>query len=348
MKMSCKTLALLGLLAFPACEEESSAGPGELRQVHANLKKFSAPVECSEYRELAGDPAVLKDGDVYRIFATSLDKAIKGGGISQATSPDGLNWTLASAGDEATGKALVLRGRNNTWEHQLETAFALKQHGTYFLYYCGYPTIGWPTNPGQIGVATSTDAVTFKRPFTDPILKPTPRGYDANGLYSPAVIFDNDQFVMVYAGHCYPNDKTPPHVTPGIYILGATSKDGLNWTKRPEPVLAPSDKLESMINGVAEPALVKADNQYYLFFTANLGDDETRHIAIARSNSPFGPWQIRKDPVLTSSPDTFDKKGVMAPSVLIENGTLRMWYLTSNDDKHMTGYAEIPWPLDGW
>jgi hypothetical protein len=303
-------------------------------------------VECSEYRDLAGDPAVLKDGNVYRIFTTGLDKVIQGGGISEATSPDGYHWTLAPAGDAATGRGLVLRGRRNTWEHQLETAYAIKHGRTYFLYYCGYPSVGWPTNPGQIGVSTSTDGVHFKRHSTLPILKPAARGYDANGLYSPSVIHDGTRFLMVYAGHCYPNDATPPRVTPGIYILGATSPDGLHWLKCEAPVLGPSSQLPSMVNGVGEPALLQADDhQFYLFFTANLGDDEIRHIAVARSVSPFGPWQIRGEPVLVATPGTFDAKGVLAPSVLLEGGLLRLWYLTSDGDAHRTGYTEIPWPL---
>jgi len=48
-------------------------------------------VECSEYRDLAGDPAILKDGNVYRIFTTGLDKVIEGGLLRL--------WYLTSDGD---------------------------------------------------------------------------------------------------------------------------------------------------------------------------------------------------------------------------------------------------------
>ena len=104
-----------------------------------------------------------------------------------------------------------------------------------------------------------------------------------------------------------------------------------------------------MVNGVAEPEIVKGpDGNYYLFFTANLGDDETRLIAVAKGKSPLGPWNVRKMPVLTASPDLYDRKGVLAPSVILEAKRLRMWYLTSDGDKHMTGYAELPWPITDW
>jgi len=329
-----------GMVTFP---------PGTLESVSPYLKKLDHPVQCSEFTQLAGDPSVMRDDQKYTIFYTGLDKDAMGGGVGMATSADGTTWTVAASGDEKTGRGLVLRGRPDTWEHQLETASAIKRNDTYFLYYCGYPKVGWPTNPGQIGLATSKDGINFKRVGNDPVLKITPRGYDTSGLYSPSVIHDGTQFVMVYAGHCYPNEKSPPTVSPGIYLLGATSNDGVKWTKRPEPVLAPAPNPKWLVNGVAEPEIVKArDGRYYLFYTANLGDDETRLIAVAKSKTPFGPWDLRKTPLLTASPHLYDKKGVLAPTVLIEGDKLRMWYLTSDQDKHMTGYAEMPWPIADW
>lgn len=311
------------------------------QDIDANTKKWTTPVECSEYWQLAGDPSILKDGSTYRIFCTGLDKAIMGGGMCEATSTDGFTWTLAPKGNTTTGLGLVLRGRSNTWEHQLETANAIKQGSTYFLYYSAYPQVGWPTNPGQLGVATSTDGINFARIGTTPILAPTRNGYDTNGLYSPSVIYDNNQFVMVYAGHCYASYK----VVPGIRVMGATSTNGKTWTKRSQPVLSPSSQRPWMVNGVAEPCMIKDGSTYYLFFTGGLGDNESRVIGLGRSASPWGPWDIRPDPVLTGTPGHFDASGVLAPSVLIENGKVKMWYLVNDGDTHMTAYAEILWPI---
>jgi hypothetical protein len=346
------------VLVCVGCDTQMRDEPGVLIPLSNTIKKLSAPVQCSEYTALAGDPCVMRDGGVYRIFYTGLDKAIFGGGIGSATSSNGLDWILVEGPSPKAGKGLVLRGVNDTWQHQLETAMAVKHDGQFFLYYSGYPKVGWPENPGKIGVAVSRDGVRFERPSPGPALDTSPDGYDANGLYSPSVIHDGTRFIMVYAGHCYPGEygghsnkwrRAASTAEPGIYVLGATSLDGLHWTKCDKPVLSPSTSLPWLVNGVAEPDLIKApDGQYYLFFTGNLGDDEARLIGVARGATPLGPWHVRPEPLLAGTPGLFDGKGILAPSVRIEGDTLRVWYLTSDGDRHMTGYAEIPWPLEGW
>ncbi len=334
---------LLILAAHPAFASKAS-----LVQVNKkeNVYKLNQSVKCGEYMDLSGDADVIRDGNTYRMFCTGLDMDIMGGGISQSISNDGMAWKIVTAEKEGPGKYLVLRGRKDTWEQQLETAEITKLNNNYFLYYSGYPAVGWPTNPGQIGVATSKDGIHFMRPSDKPVLAPGADWYDSNGLYSPATLKEGNTLIMVYAGHNYkPNAVSPG----GIYVLGATSSDGISWKKSEKPVLSPSENFSFTKNGVAEPDLIKGgDGYYYLFFTGNLGDDEKRLIGVARSKSPFGPYQIRKEPVLTGTKGLYDETGVLAPSTIIENGKLRMWYLTSDGDKHRTGYAEMPWPLKGW
>lgn len=341
---------ILLVLAVADCQFGSNSAvkpelPAVMTSVDSGIVKLSGPVQCGEYKELAGDPSVLRESTQYRMFCTGLDKTINGGGIAQATSTDGTNWATVPTGDAETGKGLVLRGRRDKWDYQLETAYAIQYRDKYYLYYCGYPKEGWPKNPGQIGLATSTDGLSFTRPIDQPVLQPSPTGYDANGLYSPAVFHDGTGLGMIYAGHVYEATS----VTPGIYLLGATSTDGVSWQKRALPVLSPSSEFSFTQHGVAEPALIIGpDGKYYLLFTGALGDDEARVIAIARADSPFGPYQIRKDPLIKPTPNFFDEKGVLAPTAVLEGGKLRVWYLTSDGDKHMTGYAEVPWPIDGW
>jgi hypothetical protein len=339
------------LLTTAACSPVVPAGsdpvvPATLVAVpHSDMKKLSGPVRCGEFLELSGDPSVLRDGNQFRMFCTGLDKKIRGGGIAQATSPDGMNWATVTKGDVSTGLGLVLRGQKDRWDHQLETANAIKVDDGYLLYYSGYPKVGWPKNPGQIGVAKSVDGLNFSRISDKPILAPTPKWYDSNGLYSPVVFRIGDEFGMVYAGHNYSTTAVPA----GIYLLGATSIDGVNWIKRAAPILSPSDDYWFTKHGVAEADLLRTpDGKYYLLFTGALGDDEKRIIAVARADSPFGPFQIRRAPLLEGTPGMFDEKGVLAPTAILEDDVLKLWYLTSDGDRHMTGYAEISWPLTGW
>lgn len=63
----------------------------------------------------------------------------------------------------------------------------------------------------------------------NPILTPTPGGWDSDHTIAPRVIFDGMIFRMWYAGS----------QAEATGIGYANSTDGLTWTKRPSPVLLP-------------------------------------------------------------------------------------------------------------
>jgi hypothetical protein len=114
--------------------------------------------------------------------------------------------------------------------------------------------------------------------------------------------------------------------------------------------------------GVAEPAILEGlDGDWYLFFTGGLGDTEPRVTGIARSPSPFGPWDVAPDPILAPGGPGFEACGTFAPSVLMDGDRVRMWYLAIDDcagacpscdfatcgcsTTFSIGYAEAVWPL---
>lgn len=233
-----------------------------------------------------------------------------------------------------------MRGIEGSWQENLEASFAIKIDGTYLLYFSGYETEGDPAlgYPAQLTVASSTDGIHFERVTDEPILSPTPGWYDNDAVYSPAVTVVGDQLAMVYAGHCYtdcPNGY-------GVTLLGATSSDGIAWTKLDQPVLnSPALALDWTKDGVAEPALAYGDDgQWQLYFTSL--DGEQREIGLATGPTPFGPWMVLDKPVLSPTAGAFDAEGALAPFVLLENGLVRMWYLapSGREEDFVIGYAE--------
>lgn len=86
----------------------------------------------------------------------------------------------------------------------------------------------------NIGLATSTDGITWTRSQNNPVLKLGPPGsWDCCSVNEPSVIRDGSGYKMWYTGGHYTGGTA-------IRAIGlATSTDGVNWTKYPgNPVLS--------------------------------------------------------------------------------------------------------------
>lgn len=90
---------------------------------------------------------------------------------------------------------------------------------TYYLYYEATPDFG-ETGTMQIGLATSTDGLTFIRNAANPILTPT---VDEIHVENPSVVEVGGTWYMYYSY------RTEVLTLPGIRV--ATSSDGISWTK---------------------------------------------------------------------------------------------------------------------
>lgn len=299
------------------------------------------PIYSGPY-SLVGDPSVIKDGALYRMAYTCYDPKRKGPAMCQATSPDGLDWTDVKVPGPIPG--LMVQARPGKWDDAHETPYLYKHGDTYFLYFVGYRDKGGfaKSFPAFLGLATSKDGVNFERQ-DEPVLKPTPGGYDNEAVFSPSIVEYQGELVMIYTGHCWtncPNGK-------GVFLLAATSKDGRQWVKRPKPILDKAQLPSQVKDGAAESEIVRGpDGQYYLFMSWLYGDS-VHEIGVARSATPFGPWEINAQPIVKRPEGRgFDDVGPIAPSVLIEGGKVRMWFHGFSKRKSIEiGYAEAPWPL---
>jgi beta-xylosidase len=146
---------------------------------------------------------------------------------------------------------------------------------------------------------------------------------------------------MLYTAYCFDGCKREK----GVYLLAATSTNGRDWVKREKPVISKID-VKMAKDGAAEAELVKAPDGFYYLFMSLLHGDAGHDIGVARSRSPFGPWEFAPDAIVKRSPGQFDDIGPIAPSVLIENDTVRLWYHGFSKRKTIQiGYAEARWPL---
>ena len=316
---------------------------------------------------IASDPCVAKEGDRFRMVYTCFTSA-DSGGLCSATSEDGRTWTrVPSIVDGVEG--VIADSRRGQWDENIETCALLRgADGSFELFYAGYPNLNLlgTRTPAALGRMTSTDGVTFTRtPDDGPILAPIPGDYDGDDLFSAVAVIDGDVTRFVYAAWCVPgyNDGRDCIHAPAIQIGGATRDANGTFTREEAPVLQPRADVASMQWGVAEPELVQGPNgAWYLFFTGGLGDDEQRVVGVARSDSPFGPWEIAPEPILAPGEEPYEACGNLAPSVIIDGYIVRIWYITLDDcggacpscnlaacdcqqQSFTTGYAEAPWPL---
>jgi len=99
-------------------------------------------------------------------------------------------------------------GDSGTWDHLLYGGFAgtsIKKEGVYYLYYQGaydydekYGTVRYRS----IGLATSSDGITFEKYIRNPILEWSPKGFLEEGAVSNAVILDSAKnFLMFYGAN---------------------------------------------------------------------------------------------------------------------------------------------------
>ena len=97
----------------------------------------------------------------------------------------------------------------------------------------------------------------WHRISNDPIVSPRGDGWEAAGTFNPAVIRRGGHFVMLYRAQD----------TAGTSRLGyAESTDGIHFTRRNQPVLAPEAPYE-LNGGVEDPRLVEFGSTYYLTYT---------------------------------------------------------------------------------
>ncbi len=331
-----KLLFFLIAIANCSCDNElkESDDPGTIQFV-----KRQMPVWQGQWT--AADPSVIRDGDTLRMYYSSYvlepnEKLI----ISGAKSVDGINWLPAK---KASGESIVLDANPGKWDNHLEAVSVIQDSDGLSMYYCGYELEaevgGTIVAKGQIGLARSTDKVNFTRSSNAPRLSlGLTNQKDANALFSPTVIKEGDLYYMLYVGYCI--EECNPAF---IGVLGATSSDGVSWQKRQEPVIAGVDFDFSWAEVIKEPTIVKGpDNLYYLFIS---GDES---IGVARSSNIFGPYEVYPQPIIKKE-YSWESTSVIAPSVLIENGKAKMWYMgvvaSGTGADFAIGYAEADFPF---
>jgi len=172
------------------------------------------------------------------------------------------------------------------------------------------------------------ERATWRRAAPMPVIVPEGDGWQSAGTFNPAVIIRDGKIVMLYRAQ----DQQ------GTSRLGyAESDDGIHFTRRPDPVLWPSEDYEKN-GGVEDPRLVQFGDTYYLTYTGYNKKDAQLCLATSKDLIHWdrkgvilpaykGRWNVR-----------WTKSGAIVPERI--NGKYWMYFLgTTPDNKDQMGLA---------
>lgn len=179
-------------------------------------------------------------------------------------------------------------------------------------------------------------ALTFGLPFgewqranrANPVMGPQGDGFESAGVFNPAVVRAGGKFVMLYRAQ----DGR------GTSRLGyATSADGVNFTRRPAPVLEPEADYERD-GGVEDPRLVRVFDTFYLTYTGYNKKDAQLCLAVSKD---LVRWE-RKGVIMPAYKGRWNVGWTKSGAILAEKvrGKYWMYYMAdSSRDVHETGVA---------
>jgi len=250
-------------------------------------------------------PVVVFDGTTYHMwFAGVVGYTINK--IGHATSPDGVEWTMDPSNPVMSPGAAGEFDSVEVWSGPVVF------DGTQFhMWY-----VGWNGSKERIGYATSPDGTSWTKYAGNPVLDVgSPGSWDSFVVRAGAVISDGASFKMWFTGWTTSTDGK----------LGyADSPDGINWTKRPDPVLEPGgpsgDPWDTPM--VYHPEVEFDGSIYHMWYSG--GDWSTSYLGYAFSTDGVLWTKYDGNPVITTSGESIE-----CTTVISDGST---WMLYGNFD----------------
>jgi len=138
-------------------------------------------------------PDVLWDGEngQWRMFYSG-GAQYEPNAVGHATSKDGLHWF------KDTENPVFQPDPRYEWEKQRVAGIqVIQQDGWFYAFYIGYRDI----DHAQIGLARSRDGIhQWERCPSNPIIRATGSGFDADACYKPYAVFFGDKWMLWYNG----------------------------------------------------------------------------------------------------------------------------------------------------
>lgn len=247
------------------------------------------------------DISVLKEGDTYRMWFSWRPRK----SIALVESHDGIAWS----------KPVIVLGPNDKtdWEDDINRPVVIKQAGLYRMWYTGQAR-----GKSRIGYATSKDGKSWKRESDKPVLS-ADKPWEKVAVMCPHVLFDDQAglYRMWYSG----GEQYEPDA-----IGHATSKDGLTWVKRDEPVFKPDPARDWEKDRVTACQVIRQGDGYVMFYIG-FRDKDHAQIGVARSKDGITGWRRHPaNPIIQPGEGNWDQDAVYKPYAIFDGRKWLLWY----------------------
>jgi len=251
---------------------------------------------------------IVKDGIFYMTYA-GWDGTVNRIGL--AKSRDLIHW-------ERIGLILDI-GDEKDWDSgSVSGPYIYQENEFYYLFYVGFPKLGYENGPGAIGFATSTDLLHWEKSAYNPVLKNIPgKDWELGGLYKPCVIKVENKYLIFY--NAKDSEKGFWHERIGMAI----SRDLISWEKyENNPILdnGPDSSWDNRF--VGDPHIVRIDNLWHMFYYGFDGERAQEGVAIS---SDLINWKKSEfNPIIKTGKDgDIDEKYTHKPCVI---NFEKIWY----------------------
>jgi len=350
---ACVSLRRARLQALLLCAVVAACSPAPVVQAQGSAVKDwrvhagNPVIQAGSMRERAiwNDPSVLRlaDGQLAMYLTSSTVEPFKPPILPfRAVSRDGLSWTLDPA-----GPLLTTAG---TPYINIETPTVVRFRGRWHMYFMGVLAPG-SVPASHIGHAVSDDGLRWQLdPQGIQAVAATGKVSDWNGFLVSepgAVVFKDRIYLYFHALGARPGGKPPQLSSIGL----ATTDDGTHFSPA-KPVLTQSEALFPPAAGYAGYATVSAavhEGRVHLFYNVvanpKLSGSDIEQVALHHSVSDDGETAWRQDPKPIFQRSDFDwtEGGIISPTVLIEDGKVKMWFAG-----HMSKLSFVKLMLSGW
>ena len=196
-------------------------------------KKSDEPLFVTDEADYTGISAFLSHAEVlddgtWAVWFYSVERQnnFATGVVGRATAPTATGpWTIDPA-------PAVEKGAEGEWDSQgVSNPSIVKGGDEWWMYYDGNKGDLESDGDRSIGLATSTDGITWEKHADNPIMVTQQGEWDERRVYDPGVVITDEGFVMAY----WTRRPGKPGATAPEYLAGlAFSEDGLSWERDPD------------------------------------------------------------------------------------------------------------------